>query len=199
MNDMKKVAAVVAMVLCLSCVGALATISIEWFTYGELRLSDGTTPLPVGSITQLIWSPDSGISSLLWSDPLTPQGGEVLLRQYTNVIAGRVFVPAQDYVEADYGIGDTNGFAGGYAYMRVFDYLGASGTPTNGTWFGEGQLPIPGPIGSQHQSPAPTSTLVDPTGGDSFTLDQQIVPEPATWALLGFGVLVMAARRRFVK
>ena len=61
------------------CVNSFAIISINWFTYGTIKLNDGTTDLPVGSIAELIWSVDNTIDPILASDPLTPQGGEVLL------------------------------------------------------------------------------------------------------------------------
>ena len=69
---MKRLTAVLAVVL-LACTGVYASISIEWFSYGgNVLQSDGLTPLPVGSIWQLIWSSNSTLTALSPGDPLTP-------------------------------------------------------------------------------------------------------------------------------
>jgi hypothetical protein len=177
-----------------------ASISVDWFTLNFIKLSDGTTDLPVGSIAELIWSPDNVISPFTPGNALIPDASEVLLLNFTTVDAGAIYFGSATYVEATYGFADpdTNHFANGYVYTRVFNFLAADGVPTNGTWWGEGPIPITGPIPSQHQSPAPTPTVNDITELGNFTLNQPyLIPEPATWALgfLGLGVLL---RRRLM-
>jgi hypothetical protein len=174
-----------------------ASISVDWFTLNSIKLQGGVTDLPVGSIAELIWSADNVISPYNPANPLIPDPTEVLLLNFTTVDAGAIYYGSATYVEATYGFADpdTNHFANGYVYTRVFNFLAADGIPTNGTWFGEG---LSGPVPSQHVSPAPTPTVNDITELGNFTLNQQVIPEPATWALgfLGLGVLL---RRRLMK
>ena len=195
---MKKIVAkMVVVLLCACSFSALATISVNWFTVGTIYLNDGTTQLPVGSIAQLIWSPDSTISPYNDTDALVPDSTEVLLMQFTTTDVGGIWVGSQNYVEEDYGIGDTNGFANGYVYARVFNYLAVDGSPTNDTWFAEGAVPLSGPVASQHVSGTPPDpTLADITGGSDFSLnDQVVVPEPMTMAIMGIGLLTLVSRR----
>jgi hypothetical protein len=197
---MRKMTWVTIAVFALSCVASFATISINWFTFGTIQV--GGSDLPVGSIAQLIWSADNSINPLNPSDPLTPQGGEVLLHNFTTADLGAIYVGGETFVEADYGFADpdTNHFANGYVYTRVFNFLTASGTPTGGTWYGEGPIPITGPVPSDHQATPPTPTDSDITGGLTINLNQQIaVPEPATWALGFIGLGVVMLRRRLMR
>ena len=186
-------------ILVLSSVSVLASISVDWFSYGTIYLNDGTTPLPVGSIAQLIWSRDATISPYNPTDALVVDTNEVLLAQVATA-AGDDF-PIQlgtvQYDEETYSISDTNFFANGYVYVRVFDYLQANGTPTNGTWFVEAA--VSGPIYSQHAGGGnPPATAVDITGGSGYSIslnDQVVVPEPTTMAIMGIGLLTLVSRR----
>ena len=196
MNEKTRYAGRVILILLLCCsVSALATISIEWGTMGTIYMNDGTTALPVGSIVQLIWSPDATISNPNAYDALIPDSTEVLLKQTTLSSDGAFYDATTTYVELDYSIGDTNGFVGGYVYTRVFDYLGSNGSPTNDTWFGNDASPTL-ISGSQHSVPAANPAWIDITNGDSFTLnDQVVVPEPTTMAIMGIGLLTLVSRR----
>lgn len=198
----RKMVFVVVAVMAFGCMSSFASISVNWITFGTITLSDGVTSLPVGSIAELIWSADNSINTISDSDPLTPQGGEVLLVNFATTDAGSITYSGDPlFVEANYGFSDTNYFAGGYVYTRVFNFLAANGTPTGGTWYGEGPMPITGPIPSQHVSTTPPEPMgSDITGGGSFALNQQImIPEPATWAFMGLGALVVFMRRRMRK
>ena len=195
---MKKFGVGVLVFLLLFSLGAIASISVDWFTYGTIYMNDGTTPLPVGSIAQLIWTSDSTISAAATNgaNVLVPTGGEILLSQIALTDEGAIYEGAATYNEEDYWIGDTNYFANGYVYTRVFAYLASSGVPTNDTWYGEGPVTTDGPISSQHASSPPAPTPTDITGANSFTLNQQVViPEPTTMAIMGIGLLTLASRR----
>ena len=185
-------------ILVMSSVTVLASISIDWFTYGTIYLNDGTTPLPAGSIAQLIWSQDATMSPYNPTDALVVNSNEVLLAQIATAAGddNPIQIGAAQYDEETYGISDTNYFANGYVYVRVFDYLQANGTPTNDTWFIEAT--VTGPVYSQHASSPPASTSVDITGGfgNSVSLnDQVVVPEPTTMAIMGIGLLTLVSRR----
>ena len=197
---MRKMIIVVVAVLALGCMSSFASIAINWFTFGNIALPSGGGDLPVGSIAQLIWSADNTLNPLDPLNPLTTLGGEILLQSFTTTDIGAIYFGNATYVEADYGFADpdTNHFANGYVYTRVFNFLAADGTPTGNTWYGE-STPLTGPVPSQHQPSPPLASDNDITGGGTFTLDQQIVvPEPATWALGFIGLGVVLLRRRMM-
>ena len=197
MKDIRGSIGKVFIALFVGCsISAMATISVEWGVDGTIYRSDGVTPLPTGSILQLIWSVDALISTPpAGSNYLIPTDGEVLLKQITLASDGSFYDGSTTYDELDYDKADTNYFVGGYVYTRVFDQLG-SGTPTNDTWFGDGPASLTLVSGSQHVTPKPLPVYTDITGGESFTLNQQVViPEPTTMAIMGIGLLTLVSRR----
>ena len=187
----KAISKLIAVLIFSTSMGASATISVDWTTYGTIYLNDGTTPLPIGSIAQLIWSPDPTISEFSPTDALIPDSSEVLLLQIATTDPGAIYYGVTSFIESDYGLSDTNYFADGYVYMRVFDYLLTNGTPTPGTQYGEGPNPtVTGSVPSQHTAIPPLPTTVDITDGNYF-----IIPEPASMAIMGVGLLTLTARR----
>ena len=191
MNKRSIRAAIIGLVFAGS-IHAFATISVNWFTFGTIYLSDGTTPLPVGSIAQLIWTPDPAISPFSSTDALIPDSSERLLLQIATTDPGAIYYGTTNFVEEEYGLSDTNYFANGYVYTRVFNYLLANGSPSYDTDWGDGPRPPDGPVASQHApSTPPEPTLADITGGDSYI----IVPEPTTATILGISLVTLAARR----
>ena len=177
---------------------AYATVSINWFTFENVNesLLDGGGLLPTNSIWQLIWSPDAAIDLIDQSDPLTPQGSEILLLEFRNTTAGRNFTSTASYDATDpmYGLAEDD-FVGGYVYSRIFNYQGV-GTPGVGTWFYEGLSTPDGPLDDIDPGPGST-TLHDPTGGVAINLNQQIlVPEPHSLLLFALGAVVVWIRHR---
>ena len=180
------------------CLGSssLATISVDWTTYGTIYLSDGITPLPIGSIAQLIWSPDSTISQFNEIDALVPDSSEILLLQIATTDPGAIYYGTTNFVEEEYGLSNTNYFANGYVYTRLFNYPATNGSPPSGTQYGDGPSPATGPIPSQHTDlTIPWPTVADITGGDSYIIVPESVPEPTTATIMGMSVLTLALRR----
>ena len=92
-------------------------------------------------------------------------------------------------------------YSPGYLYVRIFDQgtgLGGSGVGI-GTWYYNS--PLVATINNNTPETPDVFTVnggnVSPSFGVGDVLNLQVVPEPATFALLGLGGLVLAVRRRF--
>jgi hypothetical protein len=193
---------------------ASAQISVQWESLKYIGLP-GTTS---GSITPADYVPEGAIHALIWSSTVAPGGsfleagspagvGEVILFQGTAAAGS---FGAFDYkatpVEAedvDVGGLDINA---GYVYSRIFEGTNI----TAGAWYYQSQVNL-GPGITEYDSLNPgTVELHQTTAGDAFpgivlgdTADPtygagmfQVIPEPSVMALLGFGGLVLAIRRR---
>jgi hypothetical protein len=79
----------------------------------------------------------------------------------------------------------TGAYAGGYVYARFFQTL----TPVGGDYYNTSAL-------SGALADYPSLNTYNVAG---ITMDQTIVPEPGTLALLGLGLAAVALRRRMRK
>ena len=189
---MKKYTSILVTLLA-SAVLASATITVNWVSNNGV--DDPTIPgaapdLNVGSLVQLIWSPDNVIGAINPFSPTTPTGGDILLDSVFTTIPGG-FAEAGTYPE---NVGPLLGITepellSGYVYIRVFN----TAAPTIGDWYGESAL-----VGNLLTDQDPTPGLpdvVDIAPSSVFTLNQQIVPEPSVLALAALGAAVVAIRR----
>lgn len=184
-----------------------ADVSVRWSmddANAFLFRDDGTTPLPVGSVMQLIWVPAdpsdmSGntplpISSPSATNPFLPGGSEQILQEFLLTDEGFIF---NQIVTG----GDS--FIGGFVYTRAFDFQGPSSNfnPSVDSFFYGTSSVISGPLGDTGANPPATFTGHDPFP-TSFTLNQEFaaIPEPATLAIAMMGgVVLIGLRRRFRK
>ena len=161
-------------------------------------LDDKSTPVPFGSVWQLIWREDFGTPNA--PDPLNPflpTGGEVVL--------GTTRIPNSSN-EPGYIFGITisdssNSYIGGYVYTRVFNFQDdiVNFDPLSDSFSFGNSAVVTGPLGNTTSGdPSPAlPTVHDPK---SFILNQQFVaiPEPGTLAmiLMAVGGIVYKIRRR---
>jgi hypothetical protein len=178
-----------------------AGVTVNWnmndpadFVY----LNDETTPVPFGSVWQLIWMENFGTpNSPDSTNPFVPTGGEVLL--------GSTRIPNTDEDDG-YVFGVTisdvsTSFVGGFVYTRVFDFQDeiSNFDPFVNSFFYGNSSVVSGPLGNTTSGdPSPALPTVHDPG--SFTLNQQFVaiPEPGTLALIlmAVGGIVYKLRRR---
>jgi hypothetical protein len=185
----------------------LADISVAWDsdTYFYLNGGDaGEYPgdyVPVDALHVLIWS-STAAPSTNWATLSGVGDDEFALWNTPEDMdaAGGIFnyIPTpQTFTDADVGGADINS---GYLYSRIFSSANLS---TNDWYFQSAAI-----------GPGLTETIVDgvPTlpinhttsdFDDNSTLEMgvgagmyQVIPEPSVMALLGFGGLVLAIRRR---
>lgn len=188
---MKKTMLLLSLILSIYLVNeSRGTIAVNWIsTYG---IDDPTIPgvtydLPLNSLIQLIWTPDNIIDPIDPFNPTVPQGNDKLLDQrFTTIVGG--FFEGGTYPESIVGVPESV-FLAGYIYVRVFN----SPTPTIGDWYGESALEFP--LNDQDPIPNPPNT-VDIAPIELYTLPYQIVPEPATLAMLAISGAVIAMRRK---
>lgn len=189
-------AAVVAL-----CTSAFATIFVGWGGPSGFVRNDGSTALVEtgwSALAQLIFTADGTHGSALTDGSSV---GNV-------VLATLVF---DNTVGNDYGAGfsapvvsnSSYSTGSGYLYVRVFD-RGSDSSLTAGMWYHDGlnfaTLSNSGPPTPQDDVNAGDAGTGDgPMGTYILNSGQVIVPEPTTWALLGFGALAMFLRRRIAR
>lgn len=171
-------------------VSANATIFVIWrSTAGVDDPTIGITEpdLPMGSLVQLLWTPDAAINSIDVFNPTIAQGNDVVLDSYFTTITGGFFTDGT-YPEALASVTEPT-FLSGYVYVRVFN----SAAPTIGDWYGESEL-VGNPLTDQDPSPG-LADVVDVAEFSTFSLTTEIVPEPSVLALAALGAAVVAVRR----
>jgi hypothetical protein len=192
---------------------ASAQIAIRWdsqtyfATSGNEGSTDSADYIPEGAIHALIWSSTAAPGASFLS-PGSPVGAEevVLFQGTADAGVGGSFDYAASAIiaeDADVGGLDINS---GYVYSRIFE----GSAVTAGSWYYQSQVNI-GPGIVEYDVLVPSSVLdhrtasdvpypgpalgdtTDPTYGAGMF---QVIPEPSVMALLGFGGLVLAIRRR---
>ena len=187
------------------CVPASAFIKANWQTSQQMYLNGTTTLVEDGSLVQLIWSPDAVISDIRMTGSSTPVGGEYVLDTldygdfrtsdgtiYPGASSGYFTVQDTQYENdalSGSGISDVD-FLAGSLYLRVFD----STSPGINSWYYEGALSSP--LFENPSNPDDFNSLNLAPGTSPYELNQQLVPEPGTFALFGVGLVTMLARRR---
>lgn len=196
---MKKTLGIVSL---LAVLNASATITVNWVaTWGidDPSVPGSTADLGSGGLAQLIWSPDGAMSAIDNANPLVPTGGEIVLRTIStwdnvnNFVGGYIAVGTSGNTYADgsgvlAAVSEAQLLAGS-VYTRVF----SSGTPTTGTWWGQGGLD--NTLADQDPTPSPfDESNIAP--GSTYTLQYQItaIPEPSTLAIAGIGALLAGIR-----
>ena len=190
---MKKMA-LVALVVTLGASLAMAEVGVSWRSNHGFFGHDGSTALLNGggsALAQLIFCGANGVIDLPdVADPNYVGGDDQWWSSFTLTAS-----PWGDFSAGTY----TQTFVAGYYYVRVFDVGSASG-PTQGMWYFNGYT-------TNTTDMTPPYTPIDynidvTTGAFGETLNQnsyEAIPEPATWAFMGLGALVMFLRRRIAK
>jgi len=160
-----------------------ANISIDWNGYTALVTQSDTSPVPTGSLAQLIWAgpgPAGTPGALDPVTPLVPTGDDALLDTFTFTTPGVLTPLIYNYL-AGTTYDDT------MVYVRVFN----SSTPMIGSEWADSGTYDSGDING-----GGPSTPVDITLG-GFQLTNVIVPEPSSFALFFFAAALMVNPWRF--
>ena len=198
-SKMKKVNHVCKWLLALAAVSfylpsSFATVSINWGNAAAaVVLNDGSTLLPQGSgIAQLIWvGEDNAIaehSGLNGNNPLAALEDDVVVADLSNDDFSGIFVTGTTTVQAENFGKAPDTFVGSQFYVRVFDDV----NPGAGDYYNISAL---SPVLPNADPPSNQSITWDFTGGRTFVLDMQIIPEPSSVALFSLGLVIL--RRRF--
>ena len=189
---MKKLLGIVAAIV-MMVQSASATISVIWqsgFGIDDPTIGVSEPDLVVGSLVQLIWTPDAIIGMVDALNPTVAQGNDIVIDSlFTSLLGG--FGTSGTYAD---GVGalsaiNESTLLTGYVYLRVFN----AAAPTIGSWYGESTL-IGNNLTDQDPSPA-TPDVLDIAGSSMYTLTTEIVPEPSVLAFLGIGAALVAVRR----
>lgn len=189
---MKKMA-LVALIVTLGASLAMAEIGVAWRANDGFFRHDGSTALLSAggsALAQLIFC---GVDGLIDNpdvfDPHYVGGDDQWWADFTITSS-----PWGDFSAPNY----TQTFVSGYYYVRVFD-VGSGSGPTQGMWYYNGYVTNTTDMTAPY---TPIDYLVDettPAFGETLNQDTYAIPEPATWAFMGLGALVMFLRRRFAK
>lgn len=185
---MKKAIITTAMAYLATCAISMATVQIKWESTGQDIKDVAGGNAPTTYYAQLIWSPDNVASPVDPANPLMPTEGELVAAE-----------KALDFDGAILNTGNILGpdtYAGGYVYTRVFD----SAAPMIGSLYGQGEASGNSAPGLGPGLEIETLNAATVTGNahnpGSIIVDQVIVPEPSTLALLAVGLGTVLFRRR---
>jgi len=171
-----------------TALAAQATISVNWNTpTGGIKLSDGSTDLPVGSFAQLIYAgADNTAGSFDAGDPFAVSGDDIVIGTHTTTFAGFLIPGATTADATDFAMSE-DAFVGGNVFIRIFD----STISASVTEFSESGL-SPALV---DQDPA----IGAPPGPQNFDVSGTMlaaVPEPSSLALVVLGAIVGLWRHR---
>ncbi len=198
---MRKLTVAVAIAVIAS--SAMGAIFVSWNGPSGFVRNDGSTPIVEtgwSALAQLIFTADGTQGAALTDGSAV---GNTVLATYVfnNTNTGSDYgdgFSAANYTSGVYSTGS------GYLYVRVFDRGSDSGL-TAGMWYHDSPsvfatLSNGGPPASPDDVNAGAYASGDgPFGTYILNSGQVIVPEPTTWALLGFGALAMFLRRRIAR
>lgn len=190
---MKKMA-LVALIVALGASLAVAEVGVTWRSGDGFYGHDGVNGILFGggsALAQLIFCGANGTVDIPdVSDPHYVGGDDQWWSDYTITIS-----PWGSFSAGQY----TQSFVSGYYYVRVFD-LDSASSPTQGMWYFNGYTTNTTDMSNPY---TPIDYNIDVTGAAfGETLNQnsyEAIPEPATWAFMGLGALVMFLRRRIAK
>lgn len=179
----------------------LAAVSVNWLTpSNSIMQSDGTTPAPQSWMVQLIWSPDNAISGIDTANPFVPTDNERIFAEgdmFTTApgVAGRITVGK---------VSQTDDFATGFVYTRVFNVDYNGGSPSTPTLYGNSSIitgqngagGVPTGNGLVVETSDPLTVSRHWATGGTMVVNQVLVPEPSTYAFFGLGAVVVARRLR---
>lgn len=191
----------------LACVASVscADITVNWIRTAAMRITE--TPinvsLPLGSLVQLIWSPDA-VYAIPTAGAIPVAGGSyaggdyVLWSQGTPANGGWT-TPADLDGNTSYGSANVGGGNISLGYLYCFVFATNSANIVSGTMYGQSAM-VSGPFGDIAKPPFTEPTVdASPTDNrmvlDKTGLTVQAVPEPGTLALLGIGLALVATRR----
>ncbi|HPF98606.1 MAG TPA: PEP-CTERM sorting domain-containing protein [Kiritimatiellia bacterium] len=191
---MKKIA-LVALIVAVGASLATAEIGTTWMSldgfFGHTSYPNGLLNAGGSALAQLIFCGANGTIDLPdASDPHYVGGDDQWWADFTITAS-----PWANFIAPQY----TQSFVSGYYYVRVFD-VGSPTAVTQGMWYFNGYTTNTTDMTAPY-TPIDYNIDVTTTGfGETLNANSyEAVPEPATWAFMGLGALVMVLRRRFAK
>lgn len=181
---MKKI--VIAIAAALMAAQSYADLNINWNTASATVFrNDGTTPLLTSgsALFQLIYSPDNNAGQALTDGTAE---NDTILEQL--VVDSSTADTGAEFFSDSY----SQSFISGFVYMRVFDVGTSVGNTPALTWYLTGNVTATTDI----LPPTPNQEVrLGATVGGTYTLNQQVVPEPTAIAFLAIGGALVAVRR----
>jgi len=189
---MKKIIALLAAGAALTGMQASAAIALT-FTSGAgiILQADGTTLLPASQAFAVYWS-DDAVISFNNANYQAPGGDDVFLGVF-NTSGG---VAAVGRITGNANVPFASAPGANSIYIVVFQtaYNGGGSAIGDGTKYGVG--PVFTGLTDASTLPPPNADNYGITmTANHITLNQTMVPEPASFAFFGLGVLVFAIRR----
>lgn len=189
---MKKIA-LVALIVAVGASLAMAEVGVSWRSNQGFYRHDGVTALLNSggtALAQLIFCGANGTIDLPdAADPHYVGGDDQWWADYTLTATWG------DFSAGTY----TQTFVSGYYYVRVFD-VGSGGGVTQGMWYFNGYSSNTVDMTAPYTPIDYNVDVTTPAFGETLDANSyEAVPEPATWAFMGLGALVMFLRRRFAK
>jgi len=189
---MKKLVLTVAAIAIMQSANSIAGLSINWGTAAPVFRQDGTTALLSGGASTLfqLWFSSDATIGAAGTDGTS--AGDVLLKQLM-VDSSTADESAEFFADA---FTDPT-FTAGFVYMRIFGLGSSIGNTPVGTYYIDGATIATADI-TGVMFPQDLNLSGSGSPAASYTLNLQVVPEPATFAFFGLGGLMVALRRRFI-